>query len=136
MRKFGLLLLPLALAGCQTWGPTWSEVSGARWNIPSAQFNTVPTTINKIDGTSALQTVPGYPGTVKIEPGDHSIELSAPPLSPGWTGGTALETMQLKVEPCKRYYINGTYANPLGMEWKPFVDYVDTIAGCTVVAAK
>ena len=71
---------------------------------------------------------------VKIEPGDHSIELSAPPLSPGWTGGTALVTMQLKVEPCKRYYINGTYANPLGMDWTPFIDYVDNISGCTVTA--
>jgi len=135
MRKFGLLLLPLALAGCQTWGPTWSEVTGARWTIPPKELNTVPTTINKIDGSSAFQTIPTY-GSVKIEPGMHSIELSAPPLSPGWTGGTNLETMELKVEPCKRYYLNGTYSNPLGMDWKPFVDYVDNISGCTVTAGK
>jgi hypothetical protein len=134
MRKSGLLLLPLALAGCQTWGPTWSEVTGARWNVPSKELNTVPTTINKIDGNSGFVNPPGQ--AIKVEPGTHAIELSAPPLSPGWTGGTNLETMQLTVEPCKRYYINGTYSNPVGMAWKPFVDYVDTIAGCKVNPAK
>jgi hypothetical protein len=105
-------------------------VTGARWNIPSRELNTVPTFINKIDGNSGFVNPPGQ--AIKVEPGKHLIELSAPPLSAGWTGGTDIETLELNVEPCKRYYINGTYPNPLGLSWKPFVDYVDTIAGCKV----
>ena len=38
MRKSLLLLIPavvapLFLEGCQTWGPTWSEVTGQRFNV-------------------------------------------------------------------------------------------------------
>ena len=134
MRKLLLLAVPLALAGCQTWGPTWSEVSGQRWNIPSVAFSTAPTAVNLIDGNGAFPNNPGQP--IKVEPGPHTLLLAAAPLSNGWTGGTDLETMKLDFEPCKRYYINGKYDNRLGMSWKPFVDYVEPIAGCTVVAAK
>ena len=34
MRKLLLLSLPVVLAGCQTWGPTWSEVTGVRYTTP------------------------------------------------------------------------------------------------------
>ena len=135
MRKLGLLLLTLALAGCQTWGPTWSEVTGERWTIPPAEFNTAPTYVNLIDGAGALQRAPGY-GGIKVEPGTHVLVLAAAPLSAGWTGGTDLETFTLDFAPCKRYYINGKYDTRLSVSWKPFVDYVESIAGCTVVAPK
>ena len=134
MRKALLLAVPFVLAGCQTWGPTWSEVSGQRWNIPPVGFNTAPTAVNLIDGNGAFPNNPGQP--IKVEPGPHTLVLAAAPLSPGWTGGTDLESFKLDIEPCKRYYINGKYENRLGTSWKPFIDYVEPIAGCTVVAAK
>jgi hypothetical protein len=135
MRKM-LWTLPavLLLASCQTWGPTWSEVTGQRWTIPPKEFNTVPTFVNKIDGSSAYVSTPGQ--GIRVEPGPHALELAAPALSPGWTGGTDLVTMKLDFAPCKRYYINGRYSNPLGPNWSAFVDYEETIAGCTVTAAK
>ena len=135
MRKM-LWTLPatLLLASCQTWGPTWSEVTGQRWTIPPKEFNTTPTFVNKIDGSSAYVSTPGQ--GIRVEPGPHTLELAAPPLSPGWTGGTDLVTMNLDFAPCKRYYINGRYSNPLGPNWSAFVDYEETIAGCTVTAAK
>jgi len=135
MRKL-LWALPatLLLSSCQTWGPTWSEVTGQRWNIPPKEFNTAPTSINKIDGNSGFVNPPGQ--AIKVEPGKHSVELAAAPLSPGWTGGTDLVTIEINFAPCKRYYINGKYSNPLGTQWTPFIDYEETIAGCTVTAAK
>jgi hypothetical protein len=80
----------MMLSSCQTWGPTWSEVTGERWTIPSA----------------------------------------------GWTGGTDLETLKLDFAPCKRYYVNAKYDTRLSISWRPFVDYVEPIAGCTAMAAK
>ena len=135
MRKIGLVLLPLALAGCQTWGPTWSEVTGQRWTIPPAEFNTAPIGVNLIDGSGAFQRTPGY-GGIKVEPGTHTLVLQAAPISAGWTGGTDLETYVVDFAPCKRYYINAKYDTRLSVSWKPFIDYVEPIAGCTVTAAK
>ena len=135
MRKIGLVLLPLALAGCQTWGPTWSEVTGQVWTIPPAEFNTAPTGVNLIDGKGAFQRTPGY-GGIKVEPGMHTLVLQAAPISAGWTGGTDLETYKVDFAPCKRYYINAKYDTRLSVSWKPFIDYVEPIAGCTVTAAK
>jgi hypothetical protein len=34
------------------------------------------------------------------------------------------------VEPCKRYYINAQFDNPVEPSWTPVVDHVETIAGC------
>ena len=42
----------------------------------------------------------------------------------------------LDAAPCKRYYINAQFANNVQPEWTPVIDYVDDIAGCTIVAKK
>lgn len=131
MRRLPLIplslgLLPLLLAGCQTWGPTWSEVSGQRYYV--TQLNTSPTIIENIDGSSAFPNAPGQP--IKIDPGKHRVVLQAIALSGGWSGGTELNVYELNAEPCKRYYINALFENPLGREWKTFIDYVETVPGC------
>ena len=123
----------LMLSSCQTWGPTWSEVTGERWTVPSTDFNTAPTAVNLIDGVGSFQKAPGY-GGIKVEPGMHVLVLAAAPLTPGWTGGTDLETFRMDFAPCRRYYVNARYDSRLGMSWKPFIDYVEPIAGCKVPA--
>ena len=77
MKHRALLIAPLALlaAGCQTWGPTWGEVSGTRYHV--AVVNRQPTVIEKIDGNSAYPTRP-----IKIEPGRHVIEVQGVALRP------------------------------------------------------
>ena len=136
MRKpFLAITATLMLSSCQTWGPSWSEVTGERWTVPSAEFNTAPTAVNLIDGVGSFQRVPGY-GGIKVEPGSHVLVLAAAPMSAGWTGGTDLESLRLDFAPCKRYYINARYDTRLSTSWKPFVDYVEPIAGCTASAAK
>jgi hypothetical protein len=123
------LLLPLAavaLAGCQTWGPTWSEVTGRRYDVVT--MNTAPMVINLIDGNGSFPNTPGTP--IWITPGKHRISATAVPLSGGWTGGTDLVEFELDAQPCKRYFIVARYENPLGPSWTPFVDEIQTIAGC------
>ncbi len=121
-----MLIAPLALmaAGCQTWGPTWSEVSGSRYNL--AIVNRQPAVIENIDGNSAFPTRP-----IKIEPGRHEIEIAGVPQRPT-PGGGKLQTIALGVEPCKLYYINAQYQSPLAIDYAPVIDYVTTIPGCRV----
>lgn len=129
------ILLPataavLMLSSCQTWGPSWSEVTGQRWTVPSTDFNTAPTAVNLIDGVGSFQRAPGY-GGIKVEPGMRVLTLTAAPIVPGWTGGTDLVTFSLDFAPCRRYYVNARYDTRLAPSWQPFVDHVEPIAGCS-----
>jgi hypothetical protein len=122
------MITPLfLLAGCQTWGPTWSEVSGARhYNLAIAYRQ--PAVIEKIDGQSAFAARP-----IKLEPGHHEIVISGVPPRP-WPGGGNLTTISLDTEPCKLYYINAQYATPTAATYEPVIDYVETVAGCKPTA--
>ncbi len=129
MRKTTLpaLLLPAALAGllpgCQTWGPTWSEVTGARY-VGGILYRR-PAIVEHIDNQGAFASDP-----IRTDPGPHRIQLSAP--LPGWPGGSDIKVMELTLEPCKRYYFNAQFDNNVSPNWKPVIDYVEPIAGCTV----
>lgn len=129
MRKtFAVLMAAPLVAGCQTWGPTWSEVTGSRYY--HTELNRMPTIIEKVDGKSALLTLP-----VKVEPGRRVVELQGVPPSPGWRG--TLQEYVLNAEPCKRYYLNAQFDSGLSVsQWAPVVDEVETIAGCVIAAAK
>jgi hypothetical protein len=128
MKKLLPILLALVAPGCATWGPTWSELSGERYNVTIV--NRRPAIIERVDDTGAFPTRP-----IRVEPGRHRIELSAP--APGWTGGSRIEAITLDFEPCKRYYLNAQFGDPLKPNFTPVVDYVESISGCTVpVAAK
>jgi hypothetical protein len=128
-RYVWLLPTALLLGSCQTWGPTWSEVTGRIFLKPTDGFNVAPTAVQNIDGQGAFPNTPGMP--IKIDPGKRVILLAAAPLSP-WPGGTDLETMTLDAAPCVRYYINGRYDTRLGVSWTPFIGYQESIPGCTV----
>jgi hypothetical protein len=129
MRKRLLLMLPAILAptfvgGCQTWGPTWSEVTGQRYNVTI--MNRRPAIIDRVDDRAAFPN----PNLIRIEPGERRLVVQGP--APGWIGGPPLHEMTLAVEPCKRYYINAQFDNPVMPTWTPVVDYVEAIAGCVV----
>lgn len=124
--KPAMLILPLALiaGGCQTWGPTWSEVSGERYN--RAIVNRQPAVIESIDGNSAFPTRP-----IKIEPGRHVIIITGVSQRP-WPGGGTLKTMTLDLKPCMRYYLNAQFQNPVDRNYTPVIDFIEPIAGCRV----
>ena len=132
------LLAAVGLTACQTtgpgmWGPTWSEISGARSNV--TDYNRFATAINLVDSRNPGPRLGSGYGRAsytyyKIDPGQHTIELSALNGTPNWVSGINRENFALNVEPCKRYYLNAQFANRLLADWKPVVDYVEPIAGC------
>ena len=124
----GALPVLMSASGCATWGPAWSEISGERYNKTIMYRR--PAIIEKVDGWSSYAAYP-----IKIAPGKHELVLGGPIV--GWPGGAPLNTMTLEMEPCKRYYVNAQFENPVGPNWAPVVDYVESIAGCgTTIAAK
>ncbi len=122
MKRLIALSLGLLAGGCATYGPTWSEISGDRYYNLTV-LNRRPAIIEKVDGYSSYASYP-----IKLDPGQHAIELGGP--APRWPGGAALHTLKLDLEPCKRYYLNAQFENPVEPTWKPVVDYVEPIAGC------
>ena len=121
MRKLLLLSVPVMLAGCQTWGPTWSEVTGSKWYDNEAYRR--PAIIERIDGASPLRTA-----VIKVDPGKRALTLRG--TDPGWVDGGGRHDMVIEVLPCKRYYVNAQYQNRASPDWKPVIDYVWDIAGC------
>ena len=121
MRKLLLLSLPVVLAGCQTWGPTWSEVTGVKWYDNEAYRR--PAIIERIAGASPLRTV-----VVKVEPGRRELTLRG--TDPGWIDGGGRHDLVIEMLPCKRYYVNAQYQSKASPDWTPVVDYVWDIAGC------
>jgi len=122
-RMAGVMLLGVFAAGCQTWGPTWSEVTGTRYNRAIA--DRWPARIVAI-GSDAVFTVP-----YKVAPGMYTIAVESPRHS-GFAG--TLQEMRLNIEPCKRYYINAQFQDPVRPEWTPVIDEVEPIAGCRVTS--
>jgi hypothetical protein len=131
-RMAWMLPAVLLLGSCQTWGPTWSEVSGNMPNIPPSE-NDAPTSVQNIDGSGAFPNGPGQP--IKMTVGTHHLLLAAIPMT-AWPGGTELKTMTLVAEPCVRYYINAHYDSRLSMEWKPYIGFKESISDCTVPGQK
>jgi len=126
MRKFLPLAAAFALAGCQTWGPTWSEVTGARFN--RTEINRTPTVIEQIDGRSSSPAGIGEPN--RIEPGRRVLTLSTVPPSAASAGGWRIHQFTLDAAPCKRYYVNAQFDSRLGSDWEPVIDFVESIPGC------
>lgn len=114
----------LVVAGCQTWDPTWSELTGARYTTVDPDRR--PAILERV-GDESIGTVIPY----KVAPGTYRIKVQAPP----WRRfrGSEKEFM-LDIEPCRRYYINAQFDNRVAPEWTPVVDYVETIAGCRMPA--
>jgi len=122
--------LPMLLLGsCQTWGPTWSEVTGTRY-YSETLLGVGPVLISQIDGSSPGNT-PGQP--IKITPGRHTLVLQVIP-PPSVVGLVHLEETVLDAAPCKRYYINGRFAASTSTDWKPFVDHEEQISDCQAPA--
>jgi hypothetical protein len=122
--KLTLAIVAIALSGCQTWGPTWSELTGVRYT----KIN--PDRRGAILIRAGDETIsPSMP--FRIAPGTYEIQVQSP-VHNRFRG--TIKTMTLDVEPCRRYYINAQFADSVRPEWTPVIDYVETIAGCRAQA--
>ena len=112
----------LLVAGCQTWGPTWSELTGDRYTIIDPERRAA---ILIRVGDESIGTIMPY----KVAPGTYDVKVQAPP----WRRFTGSEkTFRLKIESCLLYYINAQFDNRIATEWTPVIDHVETIAGCRI----
>jgi hypothetical protein len=123
LRTIAAAALALIVAGCQTWGPTWSEVTGVRYHRAIA--DRWPARIVAVGNDAVFQA------PYKVAPGTYRLAVESP-RHDGFPG-TILE-MTLNIEPCKRYYVNAQFAGPVGPDWRPVVDEVESIAGCRVTS--
>ena len=123
----GAMLLTFCAAAnaalLEKWGPTWSEVTGYRYS--RAKMHREPAIIKSIDGTDTAYRV------TKMEPGERTIVVQSPSRK-GFRGSD--QTLNLTIEPCKRYYINAQFESSVGPDWQAVVDYVEPIAGCKKTA--
>jgi hypothetical protein len=123
--RIAALVVPAALCCAQQalamekWGPTWSELTGARYSRTTIYRE--PAIIKSVDGKDYTNRV------VKVAPGKHDIRVQSPARK-GFRGTD--REMSMDIEPCKRYYINAQFKDGVTPEWDPVVAYVDTIAGC------
>ena len=107
------------------WGPTWSELTGNLYS--RTQMNRTAATIKQVDGKHETKRI------VKVEPGARKVVVASP-MRKGFHGSDA--TLDMTLEPCKRYYINAQFENTITQDWKPVIDYVEPISGCKIVAAQ
>ncbi|MEO8537903.1 MAG: hypothetical protein ABI533_10260 [Betaproteobacteria bacterium] len=115
---YGLLLS--VVAGCQTWGPTWSELSGSRFT--RIHFDRGPAILVRAGGESIGSIMP-----FRLVPGTYRIVVQSP-MHDRFRGSE--KELALVVEPCRRYYINAQFDNSVGPAWTPVIDHVESIAGC------
>jgi hypothetical protein len=120
--KWCVAVAAMMLAGCQTWGPTWSEVSGARYT--RIDPDRAPAILIAVGDESVGSVTP-----FRVAPGTYRIVLQSPVHNR--FRGSEMD-ITLKVEPCRRYYLNAQFDNPVSPGWKPVIDYVESIPGCTV----
>ena len=125
MRRAIALALTMIVAGgadaAARWGPTWSEISGNLYS--KTQKNVTAATIKQVDGKHETQRI------VKAEPGPHKVVVASP-MRKGVAGWDA--TLDVTLEPCKRYYVNAQFDSGTGSDWKPVLAMVEPIPGCKI----
>jgi len=80
--------------------------------------------ISRIDGESTRN--PRRPDPVA--PGKHSVEISF--TSARTTVGDDLKTIEIDVQPCKRYRVAARYHTSASGKWDPVVQSVEDIGEC------
>jgi hypothetical protein len=114
----GLAAAAALLQGCAT-GTTFSQLVGERYFL--TRLDTYPVKILSVDGRSSILS------TQYVEPGRRVLVLQGPP---GGAGFSALETFELDVKACMRYYIVAVKTSPLDSNFTPQVDFMQPLAGC------
>lgn len=119
--SFLALLCSVVVVSCQTIGPTWSELTGVRYH--RAVLDRQGLIIVRVDGESTPIRLP-----IRIAPGPHEITVES--LPHGHFRAGYQERITVDVQPCRRYYINAQYRDPIQPRYTPVVDEVEPIAGC------
>ena len=120
-----LAAVPAILSGCASMQTSYSEVTGERYHLAIADRRAV--NIVSVGTTSAWAN--NQP--VQVDPGTYRVVVESRNHA-GFRGGQS--ELELRVEPCKRYYVNAQFEGQVGASYKPVIDEVEPIAGCRAKA--
>ena len=114
--------LAALLGGCAT-PYHYSQLVGTRYfKVP---INTYPVAVVQVDGESTPLT-----GPVLVEPGLRRVVLEASSGLPGGLGSQ--QVLELRVEPCTRYYLVAEKLARFVDRFTPRIDHQEPVPGCTV----
>lgn len=122
-----VLWLTVALAGsaAPAWGGSYDQPYGIVETGDKSEVRKHATVaISKIDGQTTRN--PRRPDPVA--PGKHSVEISF--SSARAVVGDDLKTIEVDVEPCKRYRVVAQYTTPTSGKWEPVVQSIENIGEC------
>jgi len=120
--RWMFLALPAVLSGCASMMSSYSEVVGDRYNLAIVDRRAVE--IVRVGSTTGWAN--NQP--IQVSPGTYPVVVAS--RAHGGFAGGKQETLELKIDSCKRYYINAQYPNPVSADYRIVVDHVETIAGC------
>ena len=125
MKSTLLLMAALASAAPLAWAGPYDQPYGVIETGDKSEVRKHATVaISKIDGQSTRN--PRRPDPVA--PGKHSVDISF--TSARAVVGDDLKTIEIDVEPCKRYRVVAQYTTPTSGKWEPVVQSVENIGEC------
>jgi hypothetical protein len=121
--------IPLAAAVMCLCGSAWAQQFSQPWGMieagdRSATRNEEPVAITRIDGRSTRNT--RRPDAV--EPGKRTVQVTF--TSARGVVGEPNRTIEIDVQPCKRYRIAANFQTSARSQWEPIVQAVEDIGEC------
>ena len=110
--------------------PAWGA---GQYDAPYGKIEIGDRSVNRKHETAAISRIDGKTTSNPrrpdpVSPGKHTVEVSF--SSARTVVGDQLQTIEIDVEPCKRYRIVAHYDNQASGKWEPVVQSVDDIGEC------
>ncbi len=121
--------MPLA-AAAMLCGPAWAQGQFSQpWGIiesgdRSAIRNEEPVAISRIDGRSTRSTRRPDP----VEPGKRTVQVTF--STARGVVGRPDRTIEIHVQPCKRYRVVAHFATSARSNWEPAISAIEDIGEC------
>lgn len=125
MKRFSILMAAAAvLASAPAAAGPYDQPYGLIESADRSQTRKEePVAISRIDGQSTRN--PRRPDPVP--PGKHSVEIS---FASARVVGDQLKTIEIDVQPCKRYRVAAQYQTAVSGKWEPIVASTEDIGEC------
>lgn len=125
MKMRSIWLAAAVAAALPAWAGQYDQAYGLiQSGYVSKTKNEDTVALSRIDGQSLKN--PRRPDPVA--PGKHTVDVSY--TTARIAVGDQLQTIEIDVQPCKRYRVAAHYESPRSSTWKPVVQYVEDIGEC------
>ncbi|CAG0998957.1 hypothetical protein BURK1_02721 [Burkholderiales bacterium] len=120
--RWAVLAAPALVAGCAAVSAPWSEVTGERYNLAIENRRSVA--IVSVGSTTGW----ARPQALTVDPGRQRVVVESHGQGSFRVG--RVRELELDVAPCRRYYVNAQFDDPVSSDFRPVVDHVESIPGC------